>query len=102
MASKTETHADIINEMRNKWAQCYFSEDYRRKDGEYSDYPAIEPYKVANRLEAAHKREVAELREALREAINEFCHDCDKHKDGKCANTPNSCFVQKWRKALEG
>ena len=67
MASENETVADIANEMRIKWAQVYFSEGSRRKDGEYCDneFAAIEPETVADRIEAAHKREVAELRECL-------------------------------------
>lgn len=63
MASENETVADIANEMRSEWAQVYFSEGSRRKDGEYCDneFAAIEPETVADRIEAAHQREVGEL-----------------------------------------
>ena len=63
MASNNETVADIANEMRSEWAQVYFSEGSRRKDGEYCDneFVAIEPETVADRIEAAHQREVGEL-----------------------------------------
>ena len=63
MGSENETVADIANEMRSEWAKVYFSEGSRRKDGEYCDneFAAIEPETVADRIEAAHQREVGEL-----------------------------------------
>jgi len=44
-----------------------------------------------------------ELYECLREAVGEMCHTCDGwHRDGdRCGQTDGSCFVQRWRKALE-
>ena len=42
--------------------------------------------------------------EALQEAVVESCHDCDAydrdHGD-RCGQADGSCFVQRWRKALE-
>ena len=101
MASENETVADIANEMRSEWAQVYFSEGSRRKDGEYCDneFVAIEPETVADRIEAAHQREVAELRECLREAVTEVCNRLEKC-GFKEPCVFKSCYVQKWRDAL--
>ena len=70
MGSENETVAYIANEMRIEWAQVYFSEGSRRKDGEYCDneFAAIEPETVADRIEAAHQRAVAELKRRLKVA----------------------------------
>ena len=50
--------------------------------------------------EAAHKREVAELRECLRDAVTEVCNRLEKcgFKEPCVFKT---CYVQKWRKALQ-
>ena len=55
----------------------------------------------ADRIEAAHQREVAELRECLREAVTEVCNRLEKcgFKEPCVFKT---CYVQKWRKALKG
>ena len=47
------------------------------------------------------KREVAELRECLREAVTEVCNRLEKcgFKEPCVFKT---CYVQKWRKALQG
>lgn len=60
------------------------------------------------RFEAAHRREVEELRECLKEAIELMCKKCahyniEEHKcyDGiECQE--HDCTPKKWRKALEG
>ena len=54
----------------------------------------------ARRFEAAAKREVAELRECLREAVAEVCNRLEKcgFKEPCVFKT---CYVQKWRKALQ-
>ena len=78
MASKNETIAEIGKEMRDEWAQVYFSEDSRRKDGEYCDdgFVAIEPEAVADRIEAANSREFAELKHWVKSAARWIkCHD---------------------------
>ena len=98
MASEYETVADIVKELRGikggqhtngglsfeRWrARCQFSDDY------------------ADRFEAAHQREVAELRECLKEAIREKCPftrmSC---KHGEPCDY--ECGTVKWRKALKG
>ena len=57
--------------------------------------------KCANaRLAAA----APDLYEALREAVIESCHDCDAYDrdhGNRCGQADGSCFVQRWRKALE-
>lgn len=55
---------------------------------------------LADRIEAAEKREVAELRECLREAVTEVCNRLEKcgFKEPCVFKT---CYVQKWRKALQ-
>ena len=62
----------------------------------------------ADRIEAAHQREVAELerevaelRECLKEAVTEVCNRLEKcgFKEPCVFKT---CYVQKWRKALKG
>lgn len=54
---------------------------------------------TADRLEAAHRREIAELRECLKEAVTEVCNRLEKcgFKEPCVFKT---CYVQKWRKAL--
>ena len=54
----------------------------------------------ADRIEAAHQREVAELRECLREAVTEVCNRLEKC-GFKEPCVFKSCYVQKWRKALQ-
>lgn len=78
-AKKVETFAEIVKEMRVEWAQVYFSEGSRRKDGEYCDneFVAIEPSNVADRLEAAHNRDVARLVAALKALAEDTCQHCD-------------------------
>lgn len=52
-----ETIADIVSEMRNEWAEVYYSEETRRRDGAYCDnkFVAIEPSEIADRIEAARQ-----------------------------------------------
>lgn len=54
----------------------------------------------ADRIEEAHKREIAELRKCLREAVKEVCNRLEKcgFKEPCVFKT---CYVQKWRKALQ-
>ena len=56
--------------------------------------------KIADRILAAHKREIAELRECLREAVDYNCALC-KSK-GKACDVEGFCAEQRWRKALKG
>ena len=96
MASEYETVADIVKELRGikggqhtngglsfeRWrARCQFSDDY------------------ADRFEAAHQREVAELRECLGTALEVV--DSTAEKLG-VINSVKSCEEYKmWRKVLE-
>ena len=55
---------------------------------------------IFDRIEAAHKREVAELRKCLKEAIDYNCAMC-KSK-GKACEVEGFCAEHRWRKVLEG
>ena len=103
MAREYETVADIVKELRGikggqhtngglsfeRWrARCQFSDDY------------------ADRFEAAHQREVAELerkvaelRECLKDAVLDNCAICDSK--GKSCEVKGFCLEQRWRKVLE-
>lgn len=60
MANDNETVKQIAEEMQNDWAQLYYSEGTRSAKGEYPDVNCIETKKVAKRILAAHKREMAD------------------------------------------
>ena len=87
MASENETIADIVKQVRR---DC-------------NSYPlptaAAQMLKLVREVEAAHKREVAELRECLKEAIREKCPftrmSC---KHGEPCDY--ECGTFKWRNAL--
>ena len=88
MASENETIADIV----------------KRVLRDCNSYPlptaAAEMLKLVREMDAAHQREVAELRECLREAVTEVCNRLEKcgFKEPCVFKT---CYVQKWRKALK-
>ena len=88
MASENETIADIV----------------KRVLRDCNSYPlptaAAEMLKLVREMDAAHKREVAELRECLKEAVTEVCNRLEKcgFKEPCVFKT---CYVQKWRKALK-
>ena len=91
MASENETVAEIREDVHEYLTSI--------GPGEYPDETQFEEF--ADRFVAAHKREVAELRECLKEAIREKCPftwmSC-KHGE-QCEYV---CGTDKWRKALEG
>ena len=91
--SKQETIADIVSEM------IEFAETDSQTIGRDVLRRRIQNF--ARRFEAAAKREVAELLECLREAVTEVCNRLEKcgFKEPCVFKT---CYVQKWRKALEG
>lgn len=93
--SKQETIADIVAEMRGPYYKMGRSN--ASLDKNMMDYMSF----MANRIEAAAKREVEELRECLREAVIEVCNRLEKcgFKEPCVFKT---CYVQKWRKALKG
>ena len=88
MASENETIADIVKRVRR---DC-------------NSYPlttaADKMLKLAREMDAAHQREVDELRECLKEAIREKCPftrmSC---KHGEPCDY--ECGTVKWRKALQ-
>ena len=91
----SETIADIIEEKRSE-AQ-YIREN---NDTLIGRKEALKLEEEADRIEAAYKREVAELRECLTEAVTEVCNRLEKcgFKEPCVFKT---CYVQKWRKALQ-
>ena len=102
--AKQETIADIVDEML-KFAetdsQTIGRDVLRRRIQHFAN--RIEAAAKREReagADAAHKREVAELRECLREAVTEVCNRLEKcgFKEPCVFKT---CYVQKWRKALK-
>ena len=91
---KQETIADIVAEMRSN----------EFDDPRFNVYSLVAARTLArgwaDRIEAAHHREVDELRECLKEAIREKCPftrmSC-KHGE-PCEYV---CGTDKWRKALQ-
>ena len=91
MSNKQETIEDIVAAMRNEGhagnASCL-------------EWVSAKFTSYANRIEAAHRREVEELRECLKEAIREKCPftrmSC---KHGEPCDY--ECGTVKWRKALQ-
>ena len=92
---KQETIADIVAEMRSN----------EFDDPSFNVYSLVAARTLArgwaDRIEEAHQREVAELRECLREAVAEVCNRLEKcgFKEPCIFKT---CYVHKWRKALKG
>ena len=91
---KQETIADIVADIR--------AQNQGLPEDSYALSPQVcDLLSLADRIEAAAKREVEELRECLKEAIREKCPftrmSC-KHGE-PCDYV---CGTDKWRKALEG
>ena len=98
---KHETIADIVKEMRTLGRL-----DEKSTDKIPRTLQALGLRTYADRIEAAHQREVAELRECLKEtmviAIAEYHNNsCFKHI--KCGEIERckTCKVIRWRKALQ-
>ena len=89
--SKQETIADIVAAMRNEG---------HAGDESCLEWVGAKIRGYADHIEAAHQREVAELRECLKEAIREKCPftrmSC---KHGEPCDY--ECGTVKWRKALQ-
>ena len=89
--AKQETIADIVAAMRNEG---------HTGDASCLEWVGAKIRGYADRIEAAHQREVAELRECLKEAIREKCPftrmSC---KHGEPCDY--ECGTFKWRKALQ-
>ena len=96
MESKNETVADIVKKKRDTADEA----ELKGKNTFAFDLAKM-LREEADRIEAAHQREVAELRECLKEAIRETCPitrmSC---KHGEPCDY--ECGTYKWRKALEG
>ena len=92
MASENKTVEEIVNETK-------FTIDYG--NGVLLDLAGKQAVGILDRIEAAHRREVEELRECLKEAIREKCPftrmSC---KHGEPCDY--ECGTVKWRKALKG
>ena len=92
--ARHETIADIVAALR---AVAYI---------QTADSPR-DVLEFADRIEAAHKREVAELRECLKEtmadAVSEYKNN-SCFRNVKCGEIErcDTCKVMKWRKALKG
>lgn len=90
--AKQETIADIVGDIR--------AQNQGLPEDSYALSPLVcDLLSLADRIEAAAKREVAELRECLKEAIREKCPftrmSC---KHGEPCDY--ECETFKWRKAL--
>ena len=96
MESKNETVADIVKKKRDTADEA----ELKGKNTFAFDLAKM-LREEADRIEAAHQREVAELRECLREAVTEVCNRLEKC-GFKEPCVFKSCYVQKWRKALQG
>lgn len=96
---KNETIADIVAEMRSDCPEMHWDGTMYRDDDWVYTKETVE--KLTGRIEAAHKREVAELRKCLNEAIREKCPftrmSCKKGEP-----CDYECGTDKWRKALKG
>ena len=92
MSSKQETIEDIVADIR--------AQNQGLPEDSYALSPLVcDLLSFADRIEAAHQREVAELRECLKEAIREKCPftrmSC---KHGEPCDY--ECGTVKWRNAL--
>lgn len=98
MASETEKVADIVKDMRDEFPPKYCSSKHCRVE-------VHQPVRsFADRIEAAHEREVTVLRDALKDAIELFCATCTDMDEatGKCKDKDGVCpCVKRWREALE-
>ena len=99
MTSENETVKDIAKEIGDAyetWKRSEIAELPTQYLMEWRDRLDV----ADRRSEEAHNREVAELRECLREAVTEVCNRLEKcgFKEPCVFRT---CYVQKWRKALK-
>lgn len=84
MASENETIGDIVDDLRNKACLSWICRRLKRDK---------ELRTLADRIEAAHKREVAKLRESLSDAIELFCDTCadNDEETGRCKDKDGVC-----------
>ena len=108
---------DVIHEVQANETDEQAYEDIRKKIKQYKTDSAYEHiacmYTVfavedmIDRIEAAHQREVAELRECLKETMADAVAEYKNNscfRNVKCGEIERcgTCKVMKWRKALEG
>ena len=95
MTRENETVSDIVKRVRR---DC-------------NSYPlptaAAEMLKLVREMDAAHQREVAELRECLKETMVDAVAEYKNNscfRNVKCGEIErcDTCKVMKWRKALKG
>ena len=94
MVSENETVDDIVKEKRDAADEAEL-----KGKNTFSFDLAKMLREEANRIEAAHRREVAELRECLKDAVLYNCAICDSK--GKSCEVKGFCLEQRWRKALK-
>ena len=97
-----ETIADIVREMRTLGRL-----DEKSTDKIPRTLQALGLRTYADRIEAAHQREVAELRECLKETMADAVAEYKNNscfRNVKCGEIErcDTCKVMKWRKALKG
>ena len=97
-----ETIADIVKEMRTLGRL-----DEKSTDKIPRTLQALGLRTYADRIEAAHQREVAELRECLKETMVDAVAEYKNNscfRNVKCGEIErcDTCKVMKWRKALKG
>ena len=102
MASENETVADIVNEKRDTADEA----ELKGKNTFAFDLAKM-LREEADRIEAAHQREVAELRECLKETIVDAVAEYKNNscfRNVKCGEIErcDTCKVMRWRKALKG
>lgn len=96
MENNNEKVADVVKEMRYRVETNERAGIHPNNCRLYTDW--------ANRIEAAHKREVAKLRESLSDAIELFCDTCTDNDEetGRCKDKDGVCpCVARWRNALK-
>ena len=95
METDNETVAEAIAAVRKMIHDCY---SIKGGIGEF-EYQ-LKANGAIDRIESAHKSEIAELRECLKEALAQRCNAKPDFKCEDCAFKGEYC--QKWREALEG
>ena len=91
--SKQETIADIVREMRTLGRL-----DEKSTDKIPRTLQALGLRTYADRIEAAHQREVAELRKGISELLDAL----QAIYDEECTSYGTGEVYDKWRKALKG
>ena len=93
MASENETVDDIVKEKRDTADEAEL-----KGKNTFSFDLAKMLREEANRIEAAHKREVAELRKGISELLDAL----QAIYDEECTSYGTGEVYDKWRKALKG